>query len=33
MALEVSSGQLVLSGSNNVYVGGTTVNGGTLTLG
>ena len=33
LALEVSSGQLVLSGSNNIYVGGTTVNGGTLQLG
>jgi autotransporter-associated beta strand protein len=33
LALEVSSGQLVLSGGNNTYAGGTTVNGGTLQLG
>jgi fibronectin-binding autotransporter adhesin len=33
LALEVSSGQLVLSGANNTYAGGTTVDGGTLQLG
>ena len=32
LALEVSSGQLALSGSSNNYAGGTTVNGGTLQL-
>ena len=33
LGLEVSSGQLMLSGSNSTYSGGTTVNGGTLQLG
>ncbi len=33
LGLEVSGGQLVLSGNNNTYAGGTTVNGGTLQLG
>ena len=33
LALEVSGGQLLLSGNSNTYAGGTTVNGGTLQLG
>ncbi len=33
LGLEVSGGQLVLSGNSNNYTGGTTVNGGTLQLG
>ena len=33
LGLEVSNAQLVLSGNNNTYTGGTTVNGGTLQLG